>query len=75
MSSRIASSARKGVDVCSLEADMAFFEARLSLAGQHPDTVYQQAQIKTYRTLGALLGDQLKTLRAPVSNGGSSAAA
>ena len=51
------------VDVCSLEADMAFFEARLSLAGEAPDTVYQLAQIKTYQTLGALLGDTLKTLR------------
>jgi hypothetical protein len=50
-------------DLCSLEADMAFFEARLSLAGEAPDTLYQLAQIKTYQTLGALLGDTLKTLR------------
>ena len=27
------------------------------------DTVYQQAQIKTYQTLGRLLGETLKTLR------------
>lgn len=47
---------------------MAFFEARLSLAGDQPDTVYQLAQIKTYKTLGVLLGDALKTLR-PTSNG------
>jgi hypothetical protein len=51
------------MDVCSLEADMAFFEARLSLAGETPDTKYQQAQIKAYRTLGALMGDTLKTLQ------------
>jgi hypothetical protein len=51
------------VDVCSLEADMAFFEARLSLAGDTPDTLYQLAQIKTYQTLGILLGDTLETLR------------
>ncbi len=44
---------------------MAFFEARLCLAGEQPDTVYQRAQIKTYQTLGLLLGAQLKTLRAP----------
>ncbi len=75
MGSRTASTAKQGIDVCSLEADMAFFEARLSLAGEHPDTVYQQAQIKTYQTLGELLGNQLKTLRAPVPNNGSSAAA
>lgn len=42
---------------------MAFFEARLSLAGDAPDTVYQLAQIKTYQTLGLLLGDTLKTLK------------
>jgi len=53
------------IDVCSLEADMAFFEARLCLAGEQPDTVYQRAQIKTYQTLGLLLGRQLKTLRVP----------
>jgi len=51
------------VDVCSLEADMAFFEARLSLAGDAPGTLYQLAQIKTYQTLGVLLGDTLNTLR------------
>lgn len=51
------------IDVCSLEADMAFFEARLSLAGEAPDTAYQRAQIKTYRTLGVLLGETLSTLR------------
>ena len=53
------------MDVSSLEADMAFFEARLSLAGETPDTKYQQAQIKAYRTLGALMGDTLKTLKKP----------
>jgi len=55
---------------------MAFFEARLSLAGEHPDTVYQQAQIKTYQTLGLLLGHQLNSLRLPKSkDDGSTAAA
>jgi hypothetical protein len=57
------------VDVCSLEADMAFFEARLSLAGEAPDTVYQRAQIKTYRTLGVLLGETLKNLKPPRRKG------
>lgn len=51
------------VDVASLEADMAFFEARLSLADHAPDTSYQRAQVKTYRTLGILLGRTLKKLR------------
>ena len=53
------------VDVYSLEADMAFFEARLSLAGEAPDTAYQRAQIKTYKTLGVLLGAKLRALRPP----------
>ena len=56
------------IDVCSLEADIAFFEARLCLAGEQPDTLYQRAQIKTYQTLEILLGDQLKTLRVPASS-------
>ncbi len=42
---------------------MAFFEARLSLAGQSPDTVYQIAQIKTYQTLGKLVGETLKSVK------------
>ena len=67
------------VDVCSLEADMAFFEARLSLAAGAPDTVYQRAQIKTYRTLGTLIGQTLQTLRTgkarPRSAAGTDAAA
>ena len=50
-------------DLSTLEADMAFFEARLSLAGDDPDTSYQRAQIKTYQTLGMLLGDTLERLK------------
>jgi hypothetical protein len=64
MESTVVKSHTHRIDVCSLEADMAFFEARLCLAGEQPDTVYQRAQIKTYQTLGLLLGDQLKSLRA-----------
>jgi len=51
------------VDLSTLEADMAFFEARLSLAGDDPDTSYQLAQIKTYQTLGLLFGDTLNKLK------------
>lgn len=42
---------------------MAFFEARLTLAGDAPDTAYQRAQIKTYRTLNALVGKTLQGLK------------
>lgn len=76
MSAKANTPASLRVAICSLEADMAFFEARLSLAGHNPDTVYQQAQIKTYKTLGRLLEHQLKALRKPVPDSdGSSAAA
>lgn len=49
--------------VSTLEADIAFFEARLSLAGESPETVYQLAQIKTYQTLCQILGQTLATLK------------
>jgi hypothetical protein len=70
--SKQASSVLDGrLDVSSLEADMAFFEARLSLAGDTPDTSYQLAQIKTYQTLGLLVGDTLKTLKPKPGSAGS----
>jgi len=50
---------------------MAFFEARLSLAGDAPDTSYQLAQIKTYQTLGLLVGDTLKTLKPKPGSAGA----
>lgn len=50
-------------DLYSLEADIAFFEARLSFAGDAPDTMYQRAQIKTYQTLGSQMGATLERMR------------
>ncbi len=55
--------ARGKVDLVSLEADVAFFDARLSLASSVPDSVYQRAQVKTYETLGRLMGGTLEKLR------------
>ena len=49
--------------VAALEADVAFFDARLSLASKQPDTAYQQAQKKTYEILGSVMGNTLKKLR------------
>jgi len=54
---------------------MAFFEARLSLAGEAPDTVYQRAQIKTYQTLGTLIGDTIIHLRPESAANGDGQAA
>ena len=63
MNTQLPTPRRARVDVCTLEADMAFFEARLTLAGDAPDTAYQRAQIKTYRTLNALVGKTLQGLK------------
>lgn len=61
--------AKSRAEIYALEADMAFFEARLSLASGAPDTVYQRAQIKTYQTLGALMGEVLANARPPAAGG------
>lgn len=42
-----------------LQADLAFFEARLALAGVAPDTSYHRAQIKAFTVLGEQLGRRL----------------
>jgi hypothetical protein len=77
MSSQVSTSRKRRLAICSLEADMAFFEARLSFAGASPDTSYQRAQIKTYETLGLLLAGRLKAIESTVADKdkGSSAAA
>ena len=58
-------------DLYSLEADVAFFEARLSFAGDAPDTAYQRAQIKTYQTLGSLIGELIAQVKPPRRDGQS----
>lgn len=54
----------KSLDETALEADVAFFDARLSLSGRESPTAYQKAQQKTYATLGKALNGTLKKLRA-----------
>ena len=53
----------RSADLFALEADVAYFDARISLAGEHPDTAYQKAQKKTYETLGKVMSGDLETLR------------
>ena len=60
------------LDVPSMEADMAFFEARLSLAEHAHDTSYQRAQVKAYQTLEQLIGNTLARLRTPQQSAGGS---
>lgn len=77
MEKRKSSPPRPRVDIASMEADLAFFEARLSLADHAPDTSYQRAQVKTYQTLGRLIGESLSSMRAsrPSRPGAKNAAA
>ena len=51
-----------GISVSELEADIAYFDARLSLFGSGPESSYQHAQIKAYRALGSLLSSRLSRL-------------
>lgn len=53
---------RVDLNPISLEADVAYFGARLELVGE-PHTRYQAAQLKVYRALESALGDNLKRLR------------
>ena len=53
---------RRDKSVSCLEADVAFFDARLMLV-QEPKTRHQRAQIKTYDTLRQIFRDQLAERR------------
>ncbi len=53
---------RVNLNPISLEADVAYFGARLELVGE-PHTRYQAAQLKVYKALEEALGDNLKRLK------------
>ena len=46
-------------EISDIEADVAYFDARISMLGQDPDTPYQKAQLKTYKILEELLQTSL----------------
>jgi hypothetical protein len=46
-------------EISDIEADVAYFDARISLIGQDPDTPYQKAQLKTYKILEQMLQESL----------------
>lgn len=54
---------RYQVDVPSLEADIAFFKARVSLVGDNPHTLNQSAQLKAFEALGGHMSSMLKALQ------------
>lgn len=56
-------------DIPALEADIAFFEARLSLLHDHPDSLYQRAQVRIYNALGQALNERLDGLRRELKKG------
>ncbi|MEJ2576602.1 MAG: hypothetical protein P8106_07915 [Gammaproteobacteria bacterium] len=46
-----------------IEADLAYFDARLSLIGEHPASVYEQAQARAFTLLGRQLQAALTRAR------------
>ena len=50
-------------DIPALEADLAFFEARLSLLNGLPDSLYLRAQLRTYGALEQAHSEVLDSLR------------
>lgn len=50
------------LSVSALEADIAYFEARLELVGE-PETIHQNAQMKTYQALEKTMIETLAKLR------------
>ena len=53
----------KRPDINAIEADLAFFSARIALSHRGFNTLYQQAQRKTYETLIEVLSLTLRTLK------------
>jgi hypothetical protein len=53
----------KDLDIPALEADVAYFEARLSLVSLQQGSLYQRAQMRTYGVLEEALNSTLDTLR------------
>ena len=50
-------------EIRALEADIAFFEARLAFAGRAEDTLYSRAQQRAYRSLRDSLSERLRALQ------------
>jgi hypothetical protein len=53
---------RVNLNPIALEADVAYFNARLELVG-NPTTTYQRAQVKVYRLLVKAMEEMLGRLR------------
>lgn len=62
VSEKDSSRLRVNLNPIALEADLAYFGARLELVGE-PETSYQAAQLKVYRALAKSLEENLQRLR------------
>lgn len=62
MTGKVSNRLRVNLNTISLEADVAYFGARLELVGE-PQTRYQAAQLKVYKALEMALDDNLKRLK------------
>jgi len=51
------------IRISALEADVAYFDARLALLTGPPSSCYQEAQIRAYRELVATLSEMLERLQ------------
>lgn len=54
---------RYQVDLPSLEADIAFFNARIALVGEKPNTLNQKAQVKAFSALEGHMGGMMRALK------------
>ena len=54
---------RISAELSEIEADMAYFDARISLLGDDPETPYQKAQLKTYQIIESQLTERLEKKR------------
>jgi len=52
----------RNLSISSLEADIAYFEARVELVGK-PETYHQEAQLKAYQALEMAMRETLARLR------------
>jgi hypothetical protein len=59
----ISAKKKASAEISEIEADVAYFDARLSLLGDDPETPYQKAQLKTYQIIESQLTDSLEKKR------------
>ncbi len=62
MTTQDSSKLRVNLNPIALEADVAYFSARLELVGD-PQSRYQSAQLKVYQALAAALAENLRRLQ------------